>query len=92
MAPIITGDEQTTERRFATKRSDHFLAAGAKEEMATLLAELVAIPTENPPGKNYAACTELLERRLGELDLNCERWAPADAKQGDWRCSGQSFG
>ncbi len=52
-----------------------------KEEMAALLAELVAIPTENPPGKNYGACTELLERRLGELGLDCERSAPSDAQR-----------
>src|SRR5215469_4761908 len=44
-----------------------------EEEMASLLAELVAIPTENPPGKNYAACADLLEKRLTECGLDCER-------------------
>jgi acetylornithine deacetylase/succinyl-diaminopimelate desuccinylase family protein len=48
--------------------------------MAGLLAELVAIPTENPPGKNYGVCAELLERRLGLLGLECERFAPGDGK------------
>ncbi len=33
-------------------------------EMAALLAELVAIPTENPPGRNYRACADVLEDRL----------------------------
>ena len=53
---------------------------GREEEMAAFLAELVAIPTENPPGKNYRTCAEFLERRIRQLDLDCERFAPADAK------------
>jgi acetylornithine deacetylase/succinyl-diaminopimelate desuccinylase family protein len=50
-----------------------------KEEMAGLLAELVAIPTENPPGNNYRVCTDLLERRIAELGLECQRIVPAGA-------------
>ena len=49
---------------------------GRKEEMAAFLAELVAIPTENPPGTGYAACADLLERRIRELNLDCERFEP----------------
>jgi acetylornithine deacetylase/succinyl-diaminopimelate desuccinylase family protein len=41
--------------------------------MAALLTELVAIPTENPPGRNYAACVHLLESRLLGAGLECER-------------------
>lgn len=41
--------------------------------MATLLAELVAVPTENPPGNNYHECAKLLERRLNGFGLQCER-------------------
>ena len=48
-----------------------------KEEMAALLAELVAIPTENPPGNNYRACCDLLEQRIRELGLECKRMVPA---------------
>jgi succinyl-diaminopimelate desuccinylase len=48
-----------------------------ENEMAALLAELVAIPTENPRGKNYRACADLLERRLGEFGLDCERVSAA---------------
>jgi succinyl-diaminopimelate desuccinylase len=48
-----------------------------KEEMAAFLAELVAIPTENPPGTSYAACADLLETRIRQLNLDCERFAPA---------------
>ena len=51
-----------------------------ENEMAALLAELVAIPTENPPGKNYRACTELLELRMSEFGLDCERLSPGDSK------------
>src|SRR5260370_4137586 len=46
---------------------------GREEEMAVLLGELVAIPTENPPGKNYRACADLLESRLRGVGLECER-------------------
>src|SRR5260221_10058660 len=52
-----------------------------EDEMAALLAELVAIPTENPPGKNYRACADLLEIRLRESGLDCERLAPEDSKK-----------
>ena len=41
--------------------------------MAALLAELVAVPTENPPGRNYKACADLLEEKLRQAGLTCER-------------------
>jgi succinyl-diaminopimelate desuccinylase len=37
------------------------------------MAELVTVPTENPPGKNYRACANLLENRLRRVGLECER-------------------
>jgi succinyl-diaminopimelate desuccinylase len=52
-----------------------------EDEMAALLAELVAIPTENPPGKNYGACADLLERRMREAGLACERFSSAGANK-----------
>lgn len=52
-----------------------------EDEMAALLAELVAIPTENPPGKNYRACVDLLEIRLRQSGLDCERLASAASKE-----------
>jgi succinyl-diaminopimelate desuccinylase len=52
-----------------------------EDDMAALLAELVAIPTENPPGKNYRACVDLLEIRMRELGLDCERLGPGDSNQ-----------
>ena len=51
-----------------------------EDEMAALLAELVAIPTENPPGKNYRACANLLEIRMSEFGLDCERLSPGNSK------------
>lgn len=41
--------------------------------MAALLGELVAIPTENPPGKNYQECADLLQSRFKQAGLACER-------------------
>ncbi|MGA7626706.1 MAG: ArgE/DapE family deacylase [Candidatus Acidiferrales bacterium] len=41
--------------------------------MASLLADFVAIPTENPPGRHYGACVDLLESRLRLAGLYCER-------------------
>ena len=40
---------------------------GREEEMAAFLAELVAIPTENPPGKHYRTCAKFLERHLRQF-------------------------
>ena len=51
------------------------------DEMAALLAELVSIPTENPPGKNYRACADLLENRLHQCGLECERLEAGDSKE-----------
>lgn len=50
--------------------------------MVALLAELVAVPTENPPGRAYADCVQVLERALGTLGFEPERIdlaSPADA-------------
>ena len=45
-----------------------------EDEMAALLGEVVSVPTENPPGKNYRACVDLLENRLRKASLRCERF------------------
>ncbi len=52
-----------------------------EDEMAALLAELVAVPTENPPGKNYQVCAELLESRLRRVGLDCERLEAGEPKE-----------
>lgn len=41
--------------------------------MAALLAELVAVPTENPPGKHYREFVQLWEARVGQLGLPVQR-------------------
>lgn len=51
-----------------------------EDQMAALLAELVSVPTENPPGKNYRACVDLLEKRLREAGLDCERLVSSGTK------------
>ena len=47
-----------------------------EEEMAAMLAELVAVPTENPPGRKYREFAELLGSRAGKLGLECQRLRP----------------
>jgi succinyl-diaminopimelate desuccinylase len=61
--------------RGGSKMAERLLAwlEPREDEMAALLAEVVGVPTENPPGKGYSACAKLLERRLGEAGILCER-------------------
>ena len=47
-----------------------------EEEMARLLAELVTIPSENPPGKNYQAIAKTFEKHLRRFGLDFERLLP----------------
>lgn len=63
----------------ATARSERILSwLGQREdEMAALLTELVAVPTENPPGTNYGLCAALLETRLKASGLDCARFDPS---------------
>jgi succinyl-diaminopimelate desuccinylase len=51
-----------------------------QEEMAAFLAELIAIPTENPPGRNYRVCAKLLVERIRQCELNCEQFETASLK------------
>src|ERR1035438_8847400 len=44
-----------------------------REAMIALTRELVAIPSENPPGECYPETAQLLSRRLGELGFNDTR-------------------
>src|ERR1700732_4896294 len=45
-----------------------------QDKMAALLADLVAIPTENSPGNNYRRCADFLEACLRNAGLLCERY------------------
>src|SRR5882762_3921693 len=66
MRSLIRGDSSMTERLLAWLEP-------RENEMAALLSELVSVPTENPPGRNYQACASLLERKLCDVGLECER-------------------
>jgi len=43
-----------------------------RSEMIDFVRELVAIPTENPPGRSYPACVKAIARKLRQLKLECE--------------------
>lgn len=60
----------------ATKRLVHWLRE-REDEMAGLLGDLVAVPTENPPGRFYNEFAELFESRVTKLGLRCERFTPS---------------
>lgn len=42
-----------------------------ESEMTELTKNLIAIPTENPPGTAYRACADLIAGKLGEIGLPC---------------------
>ena len=44
--------------------------------MARAVAELVAIASENPPGKNYQVATKTLEKHIGRCGFDFERFHP----------------
>lgn len=47
-----------------------------EDQMAGLLADLIAIPTENPPGRHYREFVEVLEKRTEKLGLELTRLGP----------------
>ena len=57
------------------KVADDVLRSVDAERVAltTLLSDLVAIPTENPPATGYAPCVARLESALAERGFACER-------------------
>src|SRR6266403_3087354 len=73
MAKRVRGDAVSTDQLLEWLRQH-------EEEMAALLVELVAIPTENPPGKNYGACADLLESWLRQCGLEGERLEASELK------------
>ncbi len=46
--------------------------ASRRDEMAELTAELIAIDTENPPGRNYERCFRFLGEKLEGLGFNAD--------------------
>ena len=57
-----------------TRREDRVLAEveAAREEIVAFTAELIRIPTVNPPGEGYRDGAALIGRRLGEAGLAVE--------------------
>ena len=47
-----------------------------EEEVARTVAELVAIASENPPGKNYQVVVRILEKYIRRFGLDFERFQP----------------
>jgi len=56
--------------------------AGRREEMARFAAELVAVPTENPPGRSYEAGLSVVARHIQKLGLD-SRIEPVPDGNGD---------
>ena len=40
-----------------------------REDILNFTQDLVKIPTENPPGRAYRQCVDLIESRLNEIGL-----------------------
>ena len=57
-----------------TRREDRVLAEveAARDEIVAFTAEMIRIPTVNPPGECYRDCAELTGRRLGATGLAVE--------------------
>src|SRR5436309_13104492 len=47
-----------------------------EDQMAARLADLIAIPTENPPGSQYREFVEVLEKQTERLGLVLRRLEP----------------
>jgi succinyl-diaminopimelate desuccinylase len=43
-----------------------------REEMVDFACRLIAVPTENPPGREYDACVEVIAGELRRIGLPCE--------------------
>ncbi|MDE0256868.1 MAG: acetylornithine deacetylase/succinyl-diaminopimelate desuccinylase family protein [Gammaproteobacteria bacterium] len=56
------------------RREDRVLAEveAARDEIVAFTAEMIRIPTVNPPGEGYRECAELIGRRLGAMGLAVE--------------------
>ena len=64
---VATGDVRELRARLAAAID------ADRDAMCDLLAALVAVPTENPPGRAYPACLDVLTRALDALGLAVER-------------------
>ena len=62
-------------------RADQVLkeVEAARDEIVAFTADLIRIPTVNPPGDAYRECAELIGRRLGEVGLDVQ-YVEADGR------------
>jgi succinyl-diaminopimelate desuccinylase len=75
MSSVLRGDSRMVERLLAWLEP-------REDEMAAALAELISVPTENPPGRSYSTCANVLEKQLREAGILCERHeSPASGAQ-----------
>ncbi len=61
-------------RAGAPSRADQVLkeVEDARDEIVAFTADLIRIPTVNPPGDAYRECAELIGRRLADADLDVQ--------------------
>jgi succinyl-diaminopimelate desuccinylase len=62
---------------------------GRREAMVEFLADLVRIPSENPPGHAYVECVVRIERELGALGIPSRRIANDLIVEGSWGGGGR---
>ena len=66
-----------------------------ENEMAALLADFVAVPTENPPGRHYREFADMFENYAARLGFRCETLGPSsrgDATEAAPPCLTVSYG
>jgi succinyl-diaminopimelate desuccinylase len=86
--PARAQQGRTTERLLSWLR-------GREDEMAALLADFIAVPTENPPGRHYCEFAELFESRAEGFGLrreHLEAFSKGDAVDAVPPCLAVSYG
>lgn len=71
-------------RALLTPASDHDLAARIRRrltrdraDLVAFASELIAIPSENPPGDHYPRCANVIARWLRDLGLKVRAMNPS---------------
>ncbi len=59
-----------------------------REEILSFTQDLIAVPTENPPGRSYRECAEVIKRMLEEIGLSFQK-VESPAREG--QASGPSL-
>lgn len=56
------------------------------EEMADAIGQLVAVPTQNPPGESYGKCADLLQEMVRQAGIAYERFEATDSGDSSAAC------